>query len=698
MATLRQYKPKSLAFGIRKKDTNPRSSTSVTMTIPDAVNAIKDKLLYDSRSAWANSEVLYYINTLKRNTTYMSSQQVGSSTGQNVNSSDKNNAQSSKIRFLVLLKKKESTGNLYRGGTYYLLQITVRDNGLFNRTVDVKNSYDFRKIRGIDFNTSNLMSEEIVISVDKGEMVYTFSNQLERDETAWIIIQLCKLHASSTTDIIDTFAVGYSIDMEAISYTIVTNGTLNRFPGLNKLFSMNGLLNADAFGEEEAEAESLLDDLKWTTELGTSIDLQQTLAKQSSSLNMQIIDYLLQWEELDDGSSRVGSSSSSQSKGNSNNSRAPTRNTVEILDALNQVDRELEEANLWLNIQIERLSEIKSHLVLIEDESGGLESSYKNVQAIRDLINSVVSILTIEKVHETILRNPEPVITTALKVLNSTNSAANSETMLNPLVVAANKLLQAISFKGDENIVPHQTWKQIRVISAITEQKEKLFQLADTFVSKATQQLIPLFQSILKHKSVHDEINKYVTDVRLYKSSSIIKDRKFARKKQLEQATLNPSSTVASLYYCPKELNVLQSCQQLYHQSISEFMGLIEKLIQLSPSSTSSICKSYVETTHEKFYAILFKALMREYRTLMPASRSPITLATISRYQYKDLKDGNLIRFATRESFVNDSQISLLPPWELFAIFLLVATPVVLKEEVFFQVIFTSCPLTKNKL
>jgi hypothetical protein len=55
--------------------------------------------------------------------------------------------------------------------------------------------------------------------------------------------------------------------------------------------------------EEESEAENLLDELNWSVTDGDHKTLHQTLSSQSEALNMEIIDLLLQWEEMDDRNS-----------------------------------------------------------------------------------------------------------------------------------------------------------------------------------------------------------------------------------------------------------------------------------------------------------------------------------------------------------------------------------------------------------
>jgi hypothetical protein len=56
----------------------------------------------------------------------------------------------------------------------------------------------------------------------------------------------------------------------------------------------------DFLDEDESEAENLLDELNWNVTDGDHQTLHETLSSQSEALNMEIIDLLLQWEEMDD--------------------------------------------------------------------------------------------------------------------------------------------------------------------------------------------------------------------------------------------------------------------------------------------------------------------------------------------------------------------------------------------------------------
>ena len=96
---------------------------------------------------------------------------------------------------------------------------------------------------------------------------------------------------------------------------------------------------------EEAEEEILLEELDWSKVGNDPKEIQVALAAQSETLNTEIIDFLLQWEEDEN----VGKTLPDSKR---------VRDTFEVLDALSQVDNDLEGVNLWLSEQIERLFQV----------------------------------------------------------------------------------------------------------------------------------------------------------------------------------------------------------------------------------------------------------------------------------------------------------------------------------------------------
>ena len=62
------------------------------------------------------------------------------------------------------------------------------------------------------------------------------------------------------------------------------------------------------------------------------------------------------------------------------------RDTTEVLSALQSVVAELEDVDAWLNEQIDHIAEVQANLHLIEDESGTLETTWKNLNELQTVV------------------------------------------------------------------------------------------------------------------------------------------------------------------------------------------------------------------------------------------------------------------------------------------------------------------------
>ena len=104
--------------------------------------------------------------------------------------------------------------------------------------------------------------------------------------------------------------------------------------------------NMEIFTEiEAAEEEILLEELDWSKVGNDPKEIQIALAAQSETLNTEIIDFLLQWEEDENVNKSLPDSKR-------------VRDTFEVLDALSQVDHDLEGVDTWITDQIERLAQV----------------------------------------------------------------------------------------------------------------------------------------------------------------------------------------------------------------------------------------------------------------------------------------------------------------------------------------------------
>lgn len=231
---------------------------------------IIEQISEDSESDWFGSEVLYLIAT--------------ANTKKTLHKIDDETNSSSSERYLALLRKKNSNSSCH------LALFIIRDG-----EICVKYDWELRLLRSLDFGDND---NEILFSFDSADYLIHFLNNIERDETIWIIAQSSKLFSA-----VDC-TIGFSVDLDTIGLGLA--GTLTRFPLLQKL---NSEIRVGIHGDvNEGEAELLLDELQLfdsNVENGLRSDLLKTLSQQSDLLNMEIIDYLLQWEDSKVNSAEV---------------------------------------------------------------------------------------------------------------------------------------------------------------------------------------------------------------------------------------------------------------------------------------------------------------------------------------------------------------------------------------------------------
>lgn len=65
-------------------------------------------------------------------------------------------------------------------------------------------------------------------------------------------------------------------------------------------------------------------------------------------------------------------------------------------------------------------------------------------------------------------------------------------------------------------------WKQLQAMTAISKQKQKLVEMKDYFTKKFSKSLAGLFESVLKHKSLHKEVKNGFSGVEIKQFSFTI--------------------------------------------------------------------------------------------------------------------------------------------------------------------------------
>jgi hypothetical protein len=417
------------------------------------------------------------------------------------------------------------------------------------------------------------------------------------------------------------------------------------------------------------------------------------LKSHSENLNVEIIDFLLQWENDE----RVGVSRGTRPDTGEGN----FRDTFRVLEALQEVDGELKGVDDWLEEQIDHLSQIKSKLSLIEAETGALESSWQNLSAVESMLENILSSLSLSAEDELLLLRPDAVIERAVKSLDLDRSS----NILRPLIEAVTHLKDTIAASNGAvpEVKPSQ-WKHLKAVAAITQQKKRLADLAYNFGVKFSPTACSIFNSVLKHKALHDGLYpEQCIDLRSLNFTVVVREG-FQFSNYLSDVYLYPAGAAFTneppLKLIPNplihEYNAALLAQQAYHRPLSHFAPLIETLMELSPSLKPAIYDAYVRSTHEKLYSPMLKVVFKELQSLMVTKGPIVTLGNIPKYRLAERQSYQpMVRFippmpipskSVRGDRETASEFPPFTPWSALGAALLIIAPIIKREETFFLV------------
>jgi len=603
---------------------------------------LKHKLFADSTSSWFGSEVLYHVRIHKRNSTSQNSMLKVLQQGSD--------------RYLCMVQRKDVLGSIR------IVVAVVRGGS----TVEFKLDWELKQFKALEFGEDENEAVFTFGLSENAEHSFFFESQVERDETSWILVRTCK----HTTGV--EVSVHYNIDLDALGYATTSSGTLARFPLLSKL-NIAAALTGDGYLEEEAEAEQLLEEMKWTVHGGAPIDLQNDLGKQAESLQMEIIDFLLTWE---DDEAVEKQTTESGGAANSTPGGKRVRETLEVLEALKHVDEELEGVDQWLGEQIEQLVNIQSRLVLIEAESSALETSWQNLSSVQKIVESLVRGLTLPKQCEEVLLRTDKVINAALL----SQDLSDVEETLAPLSDAIASLRTALAVKGEVGegaVLTPMHWRELQMMSAVTTQRNKLLDLSEVCCNALSDALTTIFDSILKHKALNEAVpaRKQSITVKQFSFTNVIR--------------ANVSTPDGGRNYGmgkAADSNQALSAQRTYHEALSDFLPLIESLLELAPLMKVQTVNSYVQATRDKLYRPLLKSLFKALEGMLLPRHSILTLNTMPKFVIGKGSHEPGIKFA--KTVLNLASTAILTPWDVLEVGLIHIAPIIKREEEFFQSLF----------
>lgn len=623
----------------------------------DTLQIITEKLIMEANSAWYGAELLYIIITQKRGRRVARQEPTaGADKSQNKTGGSQHD------RYIAMLRKKDSTQSIS------IIRLVLKED-----EIEIKNTFDLSVLRAIDFGSDD---NELLLSFDSADHNLYFASQNERDETLWIIIQVCK-HI-----VRNDITVGYSIDIDALTYITNTNGTLSRFPLLQKMVQLHTKELGDYFSKEETEAETLLDELNWGSTLQEQTNLHQILSGQSEKLSNEIIDFLLQWEEMDLNTRNKSPTKGSDSK--NGGAKIPgVSDTSEVLQALSQVDQELEAVDMWLGEQIGRLEEVQANLHMIEDESGALESSWQSLRSVQEVVTLLVMRYSLDEKYEDILLHPEKVMNPILKSPVLVKLDAGVEPLLEAMTSVRNALM--LKFTDIADITGPQ-WKQLQNMTSISSQKAKLQDIVDSCCESFTDTALGLFDWLVKHKALQEagSVVKQFTFNELLAEDARIKSGK------VYFTSLPVWFTKAK----SPQYNQLMKAKLVYEAHLQPFIPLLNIFTELAPKNLQPVQDAYLKAVSEGLYKPIFKTLAKDLTSLCSAKHVVITLANVGRYKLKEKLPVVPLSFQKAATgAASSSQNQTLSLWMAFKLALTILVPVLEQEEVFVDVSPLCCHL-----
>eukprot|EP01034_Spumella_vulgaris_P021879 gene21879-27954_t len=372
------------------------------------------------------------------------------------------------------------------------------------------------------------------------------------------------------------------------------------------------------------------------------------------------------------------------------------RDTREVLTALSLVNSELEAVDRWLGEQIERLSEIQTNLHTIEEESGALETSWQNLNTVQQVIGAVVQGYSIEAQHQELLgRLPEEYFGVLLRPTSTSLVATRS--LVSPLNAALAALRDALNLKNaskaafvltlDNSSTPNTSdelkatssalspaqWKQIQTIAAVTSQRAKLAELADTFCTNYGDFSLGLFDVLLKHKALSE--GAVSINIKQFNYQPIV-DSHVAN--QHERESIHTRLSVKQ--------NQFLVVQGLYHNSAEQFLELIDHFVELSPNYTRPLCEAYVRASQERLFVPLAKTLFKDLQAAAAVSSykagGRVSMSSCAKY-HLNAQHGDLVA----HKFLSSTGAGL-SAWMAVRVALLLLSPVIESEEKFVKSFF----------
>lgn len=529
-------------------------------------------------------------------------------------------------------------------------ELTLRVVSLHRKSweAEVHIQLSLKSLTFLDFGSAGA-TNDLILGVggnvpDVGDQTLTVSNQIDRDDCAWIIASLCRQNFGVT--LADT---NEGMGMDILDYSLTArNEIFRRFSALRPLLSTTmGDDAASSAGkgqnqgrggssgesetgadmtDDEMEAERLLDALQLQQGAATASpdELQAILQRELLVINTDIIDVLMQWEEAD-----LAAGGGARGTSRPKHSSQEGLDIGEALEAIASTEQQLKSVEDWLSTQINCLSATRSMLAQIEEESCELERGYKNLSAVQNTLRSAVQGLAFDPEDATKLASLCRSIFTAIRGRDPLSALSSSLAGVNLKVADLRARLDA---KSDDKHTCNEaaavgglglgSGVDFLMSPSLSHQRKKLAGVLGSAMEVLSGLAPSVFTDIIRHTSAPK-----VPATAALETAVAAGVLTFCGKEPNAPPTRNISSAEAFVGGS-REVNTALRIQADMHCYMTLFAPLMKHLQELSATSVVDAFRiSYLDAMKQHFYAPLIKLVRNEVLAMTDGGVQATSLA-----------------------------------------------------------------------
>lgn len=453
---------------------------------------------------------------------------------------------------------------------------------------------------------------------------------------------------------------------------------------------------------------SALQNVDWALE--SPHDYLLKLTKKCDSIDLEIIDFLVKWEDGEENDTN----SNHHHHHNGGISSYQLRNIG--VDAIDNVDKELKTVDDWIGEQILKLDTTKARLKVIEIESNALETCFTNLANTKEIITFIQQKLSIKESEEKLLKDPNAIFENILqasiptkimkreigKLVDAISNLQYSLKYFDSPSEAYAGIAQLASNTIEANAV---TLEQIRSLTFVTQQTTVLGKLCQKLCKRLAELLPSFFDDLFRHQFLTDYfLNGQTMKVRNFDlvtySQSIMKLKK--QPIDIDFANMISTNLASEMLFQLKfafrahdfvqfdvstmksvQANDGLSSQRVFHDLINSLLPILKKFQDLDRQSyQNTFIKYYVELSQTRIYKPILKAIFRKLKEKLASKATVCNFQSVCHYSLKNSSSLPLVLVPSSHQGIS--------PWIAFGAALSIVIPLIQNErEVLSKVLFT---------